>query len=183
MRRRSSIYAFLVALAAGLAAAPPPCRAQTDVTRTSRPIRLLRSWEDTVKVGDQEIPRRVEVLFDYARGVAYQNSYNEAGVRVSSLRITRGFPRPSEEEVAEAIGLLRSDGEFAPILGRFPDATVEGGFRLEEGKGKPCGPGHRCLQLQLRSSYNGTLLRRVVVDLASRSIAYRNHVPTPGGAK
>jgi hypothetical protein len=147
-------------------------------------MRLLKTWEDTVKAPDgREFVRRVEVVFDYSTGVAYQNSYNSAGTRVSSQRITRGFPRPSEEEMAEAEALVRSDPEFAAMIRRYPDAVVEGGFRLEEGRGRPCGARTRCLQLQLRTSYGGNLLRRIVVDLAQRSFAYRDHTPSPGGAK
>lgn len=173
--------ALLAAAAAGASAGAwaltPPVGSQAEITRTSRPVRLLRSWYETVKVGDREVPRRVDVLFDYAKGVARQNSYDARGILRSSRIITQSLPAPSPEEIAEAFALVRGDASLASIFARFRVVT-EGGFLLQEEPGMPCGPGARCLHVFLLSSDRAGLIRRVVVDLVSRSIPYPVYMPS-----
>jgi hypothetical protein len=147
------------------------------VTRTSRPVRLLRTWEETVKLpGGREYPRRVEVVFDYAQGVAFENSYRLDGLPLGSRKIAHGLPAPSPEEIAEAFEVIRTDRELERLFGRF-HVVLEGGFVLEEEKGRPCGPGARCLHVFLLSSDRAGLIRRVVVDLASQRLAYSVYDP------
>jgi hypothetical protein len=150
------------------------------VTRTSRPIRLLRSWEETVKVGGREYPRRVEVLFDYAKGVARENSYDPNGLLRASRTMTQNMPAPSPEEIAEAFGIVRSDPAFASLFARF-SVVIEGGFLLQEDEGMPCGPRSRCLHVFLLSSDRSGLIRRLVVDLVTRSIPYPVYMPSAVG--
>ena len=152
------------------------------VTRTSRPVRLLRAWEETFKANGREFPRRVEVVFDYKAGVARENYYTLDGRLVGSRKITQSMPAPSPEEVAEAFAIVEQDPGFAPIYRRFR-VVPEGGFLLEEGKGQPCGPGSRCLHVFLLSSDRAGLIRRVVVDLVNRDIPYRAYSPDGGGAR
>ncbi len=150
------------------------------MTRSSRPVRLLRSWSETVKVGGREYPRRVEVLFDYAKGVARENSYDPNGVLRASRTMTRNMPAPSPEEIAEAFGLVRSDPSLASVFARFSVVT-EGGFLLQEDEGMPCGPRSRCLHVFLLSSDRAGLIRRLVVDLVTRSIPYPVYMPASAG--
>jgi hypothetical protein len=176
MRRIAQIALALAALMPAAAALAAPA------TATSRPVRLLRTWEETVKANGREFPRRVEVVFDYQKGVARENYYNLAGQLVGSRKITQNMPAPSPAEIAEAFGIVERDADFAPIFARFR-VVPEGGFLLQEGRGKPCGPGSRCLQVFLLSSDRAGLIRRVVVDLVKRDIPYRAYAPAGGGGR
>ena len=164
---------FALAVFAGAA----PAFAEQAVTRTSRPLRLLRTWEEPVKtVSGYEYARRVELVFDYRKGVAYQNFYSVDGTRLGARKIAQTLPAPSPEEIEEAFGMVRNDPDMARLFARF-HPVLEGGFVLEEGRSKPCGPGARCLHVFLLSSDRAGLIERVVVDLARPKIAYRNYVP------
>jgi hypothetical protein len=171
---------FALAVLAGATAAP----GELVVTRTSRPVRLLRTWEETVKTaGGGEYLRRVDVVFDYRKGTAREDFYDKAGRFTGSRRITQVLPSPSPEEMAEAFSLVRSDLELQTIMTRL-SADLTGGFVVEEGKGKPCGPGTRCLLVLVISGDHSGLIRRVVVDLARERIAYRTFDPAEhGGVK
>lgn len=95
-------------LAAAVLAAPAAARAQStseepsrgsspaEVTSTSRPVRLIRSWQDSAKGPNGiETPRRVEVVFDYESGIGYQNSYTPGGIQTGRLALGPGHPAPS----------------------------------------------------------------------------------------
>ena len=62
------------------------------------------------------------------------------------------------------------------ILQRF-SGQLEGGFLIEEGRGKACGPGARCLLIQILSRDRAGLIRVMGVDLVKQSIAYRTFLP------
>ena len=175
-----NLHVLAIALSASLAAAAGASdlglRADSDVTRTSRPVRLLRSWEETVKIGNREYPRRVQIVFDYANGWAREDSFDTRGKLVSSRRIVHGLPSPSAEELAEAFEIVRTDPKLGSIFSRF-GVALDGGFVLEEETGMPCGPGSRCLQVLLMSSDRAGVIRRVVVDLVPRSLAYSVYLP------
>jgi hypothetical protein len=174
---KRGIPAFLAfCVLAGAPAAP----GESMVTRTSRPVRLLRTWEEPVKTASgSEYTRRVELVFDYRKGVAYQNFYTTDGQRLGAKKIAQTLPSPSPEEIDEAFGMVRSEPALARLFARF-HPVLEGGFVLEEGRNKPCGPGARCLHVFLLSSDRAGLIERVVVDLARQKIAYRNYVPPIG---
>ena len=176
MRRIAPVFLVLAALV------PAAAVLAANVTRTSRPVRLLRTWEETIKAGGREFPRRVEVVFDYGEGVARQNYYTLDGALVGSKRITQNMPAPSREEIAEAFALVERDPNFAPLFSRFR-VVPEGGFLLQEGRGQPCGPGSRCLHVFLLSSDRAGLIRRVVVDLVKRDIPYKAYVPAGGSGR
>ena len=63
------------------------------------------------------------------------------------------------------------------ILTRF-SAQLEGGFLIEEGRGKACGPGARCLLIQILSPDRSGLIRVVGVDLVKQAIPYRTFLPS-----
>ena len=151
-----------------------------EVTRTSRPVRLLRSWNETVKTpGGEEVSRHVEVIVDYAAGQAYERFTNSGGPPAGSRRVSIGAPAPSPEEIAEAFALVRSAPELALIFKRFK-VVLEGGFILQEAEGQPCGPDTRCLHVFLLSSDRSCLIRRVVVDLSRLRLAYSLYMPPLG---
>ncbi len=151
-------------------------KASGGVTVTSRPVRLLRAWSETVKIGGRDYPRTVRLVFDYARGEAREESYDARGILRGSRRFTENLPVPSKEEVAEAYDLVRSEPALASIFARF-GVVLEGGFPYEEAAGMPCGPGARCVHVLLLSSDRAGLIRRVVVDLGSRTIPYLVYAP------
>ena len=168
---------LFTAILVAAALAPAPVSGAEDVTRTSRPVRLIRSWEETVKTGSgREYPRRVEVVIDYRKGMAVENFYTLDGKLAGSLSLGAGHPAPSREEIGEAYDFVRSDPEFARIFQRFKP-VFEGGFVLLEDEGRPCGPGSRCLRVFLLSSDRAGTIRQVVVDLAKQRVAYADFTP------
>ena len=97
------------------------------VTRTSRPVRLLRSWSETIKSSrGQEYVRRVELVFDYGKGVARENYYTLEGRLYGSREIKQNQPAPSAEEIAEAKELIRREPRARPDrrAPRAPSSTA-----------------------------------------------------------
>ena len=166
---QSSVLALVLAGTLG-----DPAAAATGVPRQ----RVIRAWQDTVKTPEGEVARRVEVVFDYAQGVAFENAYDASGRRLGSVALARQ-PRPSQEEIDEAVAILRADAYVGRILSRT-GGIPEGGFILEERAGQACGPRTRCLQILIVSPDRRGLLRRVVVDLTKGLVAYRAYVPGDG---
>jgi hypothetical protein len=167
----------VLAAAVSTAARAAEIRKPSDaVTTTSRPVRLLRSWQESVKINGRDYPRSVRLVFDYARGEAREESYDARGVLRASRRITQTLPVPSKEEVAEAYDIVRNEPSLASIFARF-GVVLEGGFPYEEAAGMPCGPGARCVHVLLLSSDRAGLIRRVVVDLGSRTVPYLVYTP------
>jgi len=178
-RKRFALVLGTVALAVGVsesARAADLGKPSTAVTLTSRPVRLLRQWHETVKVDGRDYPRTVRLVFDYAKGEAREESYDTRGVLRVTKRYTQTLPVPSKQEVDEAYDVVRGDPALASIFARFR-VVLEGGFPYEEGPGMPCGPGARCVHVLLLSSDRSGLIRRVVVDLSSRTIPYLAYTP------
>ena len=169
----------LLALAPLFGASAVLGQAQPAVTTTSRPLRLLRSWEETVKLADgREVARRVDVVFDYDRGVAFENFSGLDGIQTGRMTLGAGQPAPSQEEIQEAYDIVRADPEFERLFKRFR-VVFEGGFILTEDKDQPCGPGSRCLRVFLLSSDRAGTIRQVVVDLVKQQLAYDDFVAEP----
>jgi hypothetical protein len=177
--RRGNVHASL-ALAVGavlLCGVAMAERSTTVVTRTSRPVRLLRTWQETIKgAAGREYLRRVELVFDYEKGVAREIYYTAEGRPWGGREIKQRQPQPSAEEIAEAKELILRDRELARIVERRA-AQFNGGFLLEEARGLPCGPGSRCVQLQLLTPDHAGLLRWTVVDLVQQRVAYPIYAP------
>jgi hypothetical protein len=138
-------------------------------------VRLLREYKDSVKVAGRDETRIVRLYFDYAKGTTRQTVQDEKGV-VLDDKIIAGQPRPTDEEIAEAIAIVRADRILGGMLARVK-AVPDGGFVLEEGEGKACGPRTRCLHVFWLSPDRVGLVRWTVVDLVSRTIAYRSYHP------
>jgi hypothetical protein len=169
------IYAGVLLCAAAASAE----NSSAGITRTSRPVRLLRSWEDTIKAsGGREFARRVDVIFDYSKGYAYEVTFNSQGHEVGRQRLGAGHPAPSREEIDEAFAFVRGEPSFQRIFQRF-DVVLEGGFVLLETADKRCGPGARCLRVFLLSSDRAGTIRQAVVDLVKREVVYPDFVPEP----
>jgi hypothetical protein len=171
---------FLAAAAALFGVSVLPAEGPA-ITRTSRPVRLLRSWQETIKAsGGREFARRVDLVIDYSRGIATEISYTPDGRAYKTREIKQNLPVPSVEEIDEAKRMLLADPQIGRIVARF-SAVLEGGFVVEEARGLPCGPGSRCLQIQILSPDRSGLIRWTVVDLARGKIAYAVYMP--GGAR
>jgi hypothetical protein len=170
MRRALSILGLLFGLAAA-------ATGETEPSATSRPVRLLRTWYDSIKTRQGDVPRRVDILYDYSRAAAFERSSTLDGRLISSRRIVVNPPTPSAAEIEEAFAIVRQDPELARIIRRF-SATLEGGFIIEEGRFKTCGPGSRCVLVQMLSSDRSGLIRVSGVDLVRQKVAYRTFIPS-----
>lgn len=154
----------------------PPSR----VTRTSRPVRLLRTWEEPVKTDSGDSGRRVDVIVDYGTGEAWEKYTSLSGAPLGRMEIAVGSPRPSPEEIEEAFQFARRSPELALTFKRYPNLVLEGGFILQEPAGAPCDPNTRCLHVFLLSPDRAGLIRRIVVDLSHLRLAYRTYTPPAG---
>jgi hypothetical protein len=139
-------------------------------------VRLLQEYRDSVKVDGREETRHVQIFFDYNAGTTRQTVTSESGAVIEE-RLVDGQPRPTDDEIAEAIAIVRADRIIGGMVARVK-AVPDGGFLLQEPEGKACGPHTRCLQIFWLSPDRIGLVRNTVVDLVSQTIAYRSyHAP------
>jgi|SRR6188768_3524761 hypothetical protein len=176
----------LRSLAAGVVLLPflgGALRADAAIGRDTRPVRLLRSWYDSIKTRQGDLQRRVDIVYDYGQAAAYERAYTLDGRLIWNRRIRVNPPQPSPEEIQEAYAIVRADGELSRVIARFR-AELEGGFLAEERRGGLCGPGTRCVLVQLVAPNHAGLIRWTAVDLVKRRIAYATFVPSArGGVK
>jgi len=185
-RRLAPAFAVLfVSLAGGLSAQTGMSRntlpEQVGIGRDTRPVRLLRSWYDSIKTRRGEIQRRVDVVYDYGQAAAFERASTLDGRLMWSRRIRVNPPQPSPEEIAEAKEIVRANPELQKVMARF-NAELEGGFLTEEKAGMACGPGTRCVLIQLVAPRHAGLIRWTAVDLVKQRIAYLTFVPSDHGA-
>jgi hypothetical protein len=147
------------------------------INESSRPVRLLWNWYDTIKTRRGEMPRRVDILYDYSKAAAFERWYTMDGRMFFERKFVLNTPTASDKEIEEAFEIVQRDPEMIPILRRF-NAVLDGGFVIEEGRGKACGPGARCLLIQVLSPDRSGLIRAMGVDLVKRNIPYRAFVPS-----
>jgi len=147
------------------------------IDENSRPVRLLRNWYDTIKTPRGEMPRRVDIVYDYSKAAAFERWHSMDGRMFFERKFVLNPPTPSDMEIEEAFEIVRKDPEMIPILRRF-NAVLDGGFLIEEGRGKACGPGARCLLVQVLSPDRSGLIRVMGVDLVKMNIPYRTFVPS-----
>jgi hypothetical protein len=173
--RPSAVLMLVLALSATAALAAAADRAAPSPTRGVVPrSRVLRAWDETVKVDGRDVPRRVEIVFDYDRGEARQVARQDGEVKETLLLHEQ--PAPTAEEFEEAVAILDADASLARVM-RRTGGVPTGGFILEEPEGA-CGLRTRCLQILIVTPNGYGLLRRVVVDLTRRAIVYRAYIPT-----
>lgn len=171
----ASMLLFTLVAAAGLAAgADKGVGAKAKQGRT----RVVRTWLEPMTVKGEAVMGRVSYTFDYDAGTFRRVVKDAAGRTLESKAYAPGEidVRPSDEEIAEATELVRSDAELARIIAQT-DARLTGGFVLSERAGMPCGPGTRCLHVQLVSQDGVGLVRWVVPDLTKGGFAYRRYNP------
>ena len=134
--------------------------------------RLLRSWQDTVKVHGRDQTRTVEVVYDYAAAIAVRRTYDTDGALLFE-EVLGAQPQPSREEIAEAFAMVRNDRALGAVA-RLAGAKLDGGFILEEADGEPCGRGTRCIQVFMLSQSRWGLIRHTAADMRSRRLAHRS---------
>jgi hypothetical protein len=139
-------------------------------------VRVLRAWDESVEVGGKAVRGRVELVFDYEQGLAFEQIYDGKGQLVDRRPGPR-IPTPSREEIDEAIAVVSADPTMGAVI-EAHKAYVDGGFILDESAGRPCGPRSRCLQIfAFRTDAGEIPLFRAVVDLTkdgASSIVYRD---------
>jgi len=135
--------------------------------------RVLSSWDENVVVGDHIVKGRIDVVFDYRKGLAFRQVYDDQGQLIESRQASR-IATPSAEEIDVATQIVLDDPTMGQII-KDLQAYVDGGFILHEEAGKPCGPRSRCLQIfAFRLGSGGAPLFRAVVDLTKNQIVYRD---------
>lgn len=139
-------------------------------------VHVLRAWDETVQLGDRDVQGRVELVFDYDQGLAFEQIYDDQSELVDRRPGPR-IPTPSRAEIDEAIAIVSADPTLGAII-EAHKAYVDGGFILDEPAGRACGPGSRCLQVfAFRVDAGEFPLFRAVVDLTqepAKSIVYRD---------
>lgn len=161
----------LVAGAVALAAA-----IGSGVASAADGVRVLRAWDEDVEVAGHAMRGRVELVFDYEQGLAFEQIYDAEG-QLLERRPGPRIPTPSRAEIDEAIAVVSADPAMGAII-EAHKAYVDGGFILDESAGKPCGPRSRCLQIfAFRTDAGEAPLFRAVVDLTKNgasSIVHRD---------
>ena len=139
-------------------------------------VRVLRAWDEDVEVAGHAMRGRVELVFDYEQGLAFEQIYDDKGQLVDRRPGPR-IPTPSREEIEAAIAVVSADPTLGLVI-EAHKAYVDGGFILDESAGKPCAPRSRCLQIfAFRIDAGEAPLFRAVVDLTkdgASSIVYRD---------
>ena len=168
---------LLIAGAVGGVLAQPPAQTPSALpaqAAAQRQPRVLRTWEDRVKIDGRDQLRRVEIVFDYDSGVARRRVYDPQDQLLSD-EVLPDQPRPTLAEVAHAFDMVRRDPELGGQARRV-NAKFDGGFLLPEAVDLPCGQPARCLQVFMLSESRRELKRRSVVDVGSRDrIAHRDY--------
>jgi hypothetical protein len=174
MRQAALVLLFASVATAGWAFGAEKAEAAKAQART----RLVRSWPEPMTVSGKQTMGRVEYVFDYDAGVFTRSVRDDAGRVLEAKTYAPGEidVAPSKEEIAEAMELVRSDPEFSRILEKT-GSQLMGGFVLNEKAGQPCGPGTRCLHVQLNTADGWGIVRWAVVDLTKRAFAYRSYRP------
>jgi hypothetical protein len=162
---------LMMAVTAGTAAWAQDATMGAAGAKAESRIRLLREYRDSVKVDGKDEVRYIKLYFDYTAGVTRQTVQDAKGVLIED-KILEGQPRPTDEEFAEAIAIVRADRIVGGMLARVK-AVPDGGFSLVEGEGKACGPRSRCVHVFWLSPDRVGLVRWTVVDLVKQTIAYR----------
>ncbi len=172
-RGRLPMFALVTALVS-----VPLHSAQTQPPQSIRPSasaigeRLLRSWQDRVKIHGRDQMRTVEVVYDYAAAVALRRTYDADGVLLFE-QVLGSQPQPSREEIEDAFAMVSNDAALGAVS-RMAGAQLDGGFILDEAEGEPCGPGTRCIQVFMLSQSRWGLIRHSAVDVGNRRIAHRS---------
>ena len=141
--------------------------------------RVVHQYTDAVKTDAGVQTRQVEIVVDRETGGSFEVVRDASGEVL--LRRPLQPTSPSEAEVDEARAIIAADAELSALMRARP-AHIDGGYILVEAEGAACGPGSRCLHMDLLNDQNRReRIRFVVVDLVSRSVVYRDFDPDEHG--
>ena len=141
--------------------------------------RVVHQYSDAVKTAAGVEMRQVTIVVDQETGGSFEVVRDARG-DVLSRRALKPTS-PSEAEVDEARAIIAADAELSALMRARP-AHIDGGYILVEAEGAACGPGSRCLHMDLLNDENRReRIRFVVVDLVSRSVVYRDFDPDEHG--
>lgn len=105
------------------------------------------------------------LVFDHTALEARRIMLDAATNRLLLNERLPGRPQRSDDELAEAVGIVRGDPALARLI--VEGAVLDGGFVVDD----PDGSRRRMIQLKLMSADRRALLRTIVVDLTARRIA------------
>lgn len=163
-------------LALGFAAAALGLALAPAASAQDRAPRLLRAWEDPVKLADgSEAVYRYEVTYDYDTGLTLRHAYDESGALVETVELSPPTA-PLPQEIEEALAIVHADEAVSGLAARS-GARIEGGFILFGDQHPACAAPARCLQFDVMTPDRTESLRFVVVDLRTGTIVERNLFP------
>ena len=141
--------------------------------------RVVHQYTDAVKTAAGVEMRQVEIVVDGDTGGSFQVVRDAGGAVLSRQPLQP--TSPSAQEVDEARAIIAADAELSALMRTRP-THIDGGYVLVEAEGAACGPGSRCLQMDMLSDANRReRVRFVVVDLVSRRVVYRDFDPDQHG--
>ncbi|MEM7051765.1 MAG: hypothetical protein AAF604_19020 [Acidobacteriota bacterium] len=116
-------------------------------------------WQDTIKVGPERLPTRVELQRDAAgRWIEQRRALRG---EVLSQRPAPQPPSPRGSEIRQAIATVRGHADLTPT------DHLGGGFRFQD---RPCPALHRCLEIFRFEDRAGAPSERWIVDLDTRRV-------------
>ena len=141
--------------------------------------RIVHQYSDDVKTAAGTETRQVDVVVDGETGASFQIVRDASGAVLSRTAIQPAAPNADEMDEARAV--IAADADLASVMRSRP-VHIDGGYILVEAEGMACGPGSRCLQLDMLNAQNRReRVRFVVVDLVSRSVVYPDFNPDTHG--
>ncbi len=136
---------------------------------------IMSEWTEAVKTPEGKQFRRYQAEYDWDTGLMHRHEYDADGVHLSTRTLKR-TPTPSEEEIAEAIDIVRGSPEVIDIQRRQAGLKIDGGFTIRQTKDEgPCHGNARCLQIFLFDGEN--VVRHMLVDLRANTIVDHDYVP------
>lgn len=167
---RPSIRALLFLMATAIGAVPSAAAEQT-AARSG--VKAVSEYTEIQKVDGRRQVVRTRVEYNWDDGLVYSYRHDEDGELIDVHTSTNGL-RPDDAELKEAFDLVWNDSEVRTIRSRQAGLEINGGFIYREPKGRCAAPA-RCIQVFLFDAEN--VVRIMLVDLRTRSIADRNYIP------
>ena len=136
-------------------------------------VKAVSQYTEIQKVDGRRQVVHTRVEYNWDDGLVYSFRHDENGELIDVQTSTNGL-RPDDAELKEAFDLVWTDPEVRTIRARQAGLEVNGGFIYREAKGRCAAPA-RCIQVFLFDAEN--VVRIMLVDLRTRTIADRNYIP------
>jgi hypothetical protein len=147
--------------------------AHPDVTKSQpgHEIEVLRVVRQLGEVKPTNLPPTIKLaevtLLDHTTGQAQRLLIDPSRNLIVRRSVMRGTPSPSEEELTEALEIIRADPGHAKLL--TSGGQLSGGFEASAPGSSPAS--HRYLQFQVLSPDRKHIERIIIVDLTANTIA------------